>query len=208
MALGAGRGCVNGKAEAAGWGRLVVGAWPRLAAVVAGCSLVHGLLALPIRRPHIFGDELIYWELSRGFAWTGHFTVRGGSAPHYGVVYPALLALAQRLGSDQASAYMIAQGLNAVAFSLAAVPAYAIASRVLTRRFALLAVLLAVFVPSCVLTSAIMTENAFYPVFLTTVLLMMRALERPSPARQMLVIASAAVAFLTRAQAVVLLPSY
>src|SRR4051794_12343817 len=147
MALRAGYRHVNRKAEAAGHGRLIAGAWPWLAAIVAGCSLVHGLLALPIRRPHIFGDELIYWELSRGFAWTGHFTVRGGKAPQYGAVYPALVAVAQRIGHDQAGAYAIAQGLNAIVFSLTAVPAYAIAARVLTQRHALLVAALAAVMP-------------------------------------------------------------
>jgi hypothetical protein len=182
--------------------------WPQLLAVVAGAAVVNGLLAVPIRRPRVFGDELIYWQLSRGFAWTGHFVVRGGAAPRYGIVYPAVLAAAQRLGSDQTAAYAIAQGLNAVMFSLTAVPVYFIASRVLQRRHALLATALAVVLPSCVYTSAIMTENAFYPVFVTSALLMLRALERPSAWRQLLVAASVAVAFLVRAQAVVLLPSY
>jgi hypothetical protein len=183
-------------------------AWPQLTAIVVGGSVFNRLLAVPIRTPRIFGDELIYWQLARGFAWTGHFTVRGGAAPHYGVVYPALLALAQRIGGDQTSAFALAQGLNAVIFSLTAIPVYAIAARVLQRRQALLAALLTVVVPSCVLTSAIMTENAFYPAFVTTALLMLRALERPSAARQLLVAASVGVAFLVRAQAVVLLPSY
>jgi hypothetical protein len=124
------------------------------------------------------------------------------------MLYPALLAAAQRIGSDQTSAFALAQGLNAVIFSLTAVPVYLIASRVLQRRHALLAALLAVVLPSCVLTSAIMTENAFYPLFVTSALLILRALERPSAARQLLVAASTAVAFLVRAQAVVLLPSY
>jgi len=53
-----------------------------------------------------------------------------------------------------------------------------------------------------------MTENAFYPLFATSALLMLRALERPSAARQLLVAASVGAAFLVRAQAVVLLPSY
>jgi hypothetical protein len=53
-----------------------------------------------------------------------------------------------------------------------------------------------------------MTENAFYPLFVTSALLMVRALERPSAARQLLVAASVAVAFLTRPQAIVLLPCY
>jgi 4-amino-4-deoxy-L-arabinose transferase-like glycosyltransferase len=151
---------------------------PRLAAVVAGGAAFNGLLAVPIRTPRIFGDELIYWQLARGFAWTGHFTVRGGAAPRYGVLYPALLAAAQRIGGDQTTAYVVAQGMNAVIFSLTAVPVYAIAARVLQRRYALLAAVLAVVLPSCVLTSAIMTENAFYPLFVTSALLMLRALER------------------------------
>jgi hypothetical protein len=189
-------------------GRLWRRTSPQLIAVVIGGTVFNGLLAVPIRTPRIFGDELIYWQLARGFAWTGHFTVRGGSTPRYGVLYPALLAAAQRIGGGQTSAYVLAQGLNAVIFSLTAVPVYFIASRVLQRRHALLAALLAVVLPSCVLTSAIMTENAFYPVFVTSALLMLRALERPSAARQLLVAASAGVAFLVRAQAVVLLPAY
>jgi hypothetical protein len=188
--------------------RLQAHAWPQLGAVVVGAALFNGLLAVPIRRPRIFGDELIYWQLSRGLAWAGEFTTRGRAAPRYGVVYPALLAAAQRIGSDQTTAYAIAKGLNVVIFSLTAVPAYLIASRVLKRRYALLAGLLAVVLPSSVYTSSIMTESAFYPLFLTSALLMLRALERPSTARQLLVAASAAATFLVRAQAVVLLPSY
>jgi hypothetical protein len=179
-----------------------------LAAIVCGGTCLNALLALPIGKPRIFGDELIYWQLSRAFAWTGHFTVRGGSAPRYGYVYPAVLAVAQRVGSDQAAAYAIAQGLNAAMFALTAVPVYVLAARVLTRRYALLAASLAVVLPSCIYTSALMTENAFYPVFVTCAVLMVRALERPSPLRQLLVVVAVLAAFLTRAQAVVLLPAY
>jgi hypothetical protein len=183
--------------------------WPQVCGIVAAAALLGGLLAVPIRRPRIFGDELIYWELARAFAWTGHFTVRGGAAPRYGYVYPAVLAAAQRLGGDERTAYAIAQGLNALIFALAAIPAYLIARRVVRRTTsALLVALLAVVLPSLVLTSAIMTENAFYPLFLTSALLMLRALERPTLTRQALVIAAAAVTFLARAQAVVLLPAY
>ena len=89
------------KAGAAERGRLVERAWPPVVALVAAASLLNGLLAVPVRRPRIFGDELIYWELARGFAWTGHFTVRGGAAPRYGVVYPALLSTAQRIGNNR-----------------------------------------------------------------------------------------------------------
>jgi hypothetical protein len=188
--------------------RVQSGVWPRLAAVVVGAASFNELLAIPIKRPRVFGDELIYWQLSRSLAWAGDFTLRSHPAPRYGLLYPALLAVAQRLGGDQTTAYAIAQGLNAVIFSLTAIPVYLIASRVLRRRYALLAGVLAVVLPSCIYTSTIMTENAFYPLFCTCALLMVRALERPSTARQLLVAASAAAAFLVRAQGVVLLPSY
>jgi len=176
--------------------------------VVVGAVVLDLVLAIPIDRPRIFGDELIYWELGRAFAWTGHFTVRGGSSPHYGIVYPALVAIAQRLGGTQTTAYRLAQGLNSLVFALTAVPAYLIAARVLRHRNAVVVAALSVLVPSLILTSAIMTENAFYPLFVTSALLMLRALERPTVARQLWVVVASAVLYLTRAQAVVVLPAF
>src|SRR5260221_14760282 len=100
--------------------------------LVIGCVVVASVgldfvLGLRLRTPRIFGDELIYWELGRSFAWTGHFAVRGVVNPGYGFGYPALLAVAQRATSSQAQAYDVARILDAIAFSLAAVPGYALA---------------------------------------------------------------------------------
>ena len=49
-------------------GRLQRRAAPQLIAVVIGGTVFNSLLAIPIRTPRIFGDELIYWQLARGFA--------------------------------------------------------------------------------------------------------------------------------------------
>jgi hypothetical protein len=179
-----------------------------LAGIVACAGALQFVLGLPMRAPRIFGDELIYWELSRSFAWTGHFTVRGGSDPGYGIVYPALIAVAHRATGSEASAYTAAHVINAFVFSLAALPVYAIARRVTGPSSALLAALMSVTVPSVVYTSTIMTENAFYPAFFVTVLAMLRALERPTTSRQLTVVAAGAIMFLIRPQAVVLLPAY
>ena len=54
--------------------------------------------------------------------------------------------------------------------SLAAMPAYFLARRLMGQRLALLAALLAVAIPSMVYTGTLMTENAFYPLFLLAVL--------------------------------------
>jgi hypothetical protein len=56
-------------------------------------------------------------------------------------------------------------------------------------------------------TGTLMTENAFYPVFLCAALALVLALERPTVTRQLVLLAVCLVAFLTRPQAAVLLPA-
>ena len=51
--------------------------------------------------------------------------------------------------------------------SLAAVPIYFLARRVLPQRLSLVAAVLSLAIPSMVYTGTLMTENAFYPVFLS-----------------------------------------
>jgi hypothetical protein len=179
-----------------------------LVGVIVTAICIDLALALPVRGPHTFGDELVYWDLSRTFASTGHLTARGGAHLGYGPGYPALISLAHVLGGSERTAYLLARAFNALFFSLAALPARAIASRVLRPWPAVGAAALAALVPSAVYTSAIMTESAFYPLFLACVWLMLRAVERPTPMRQLIVFVTIGVAFSFRAQAVVLVPAY
>ena len=58
-------------------------------------------------------------------------------------------------------AYEAIKAINAVLMSLAAVPTYLLARRVLGRGLALVAAALAVALPSMVYTSTVMTEVAF-----------------------------------------------
>ena len=104
-------------------------------------------------------------------------------------------------------AYAAAKAINAVTMSLAAVPAYFLARRVLSQWLSLAASLLTVAVPSMVYTGTLMTENAFYPIFLAAALALVLMLERPTWQRQLLVLGIALVAFATRAQAVALFPA-
>src|SRR3954464_13921718 len=152
-------------------------------------------------------DELIYSELAKSFAAGGRFLVRGHANFGVGLVYPALISPAWKLFSSVPDAYRAAKAIDSVLMSLAAVPAYLLARRVVAQPLALLAALLAVAVPSLVYTGTLMTENAFYPLFLVCVWLLAVVLERPSPWLQVGVLAVAFVCFLTRAQAVVLAPA-
>ena len=93
--------------------------------------------------PWIFVDELIYSELAKSFAAHGHFLLRGEPAgASYGFVYPVLIAPAWRIFASVPQAYAAAKVIDSVAMSLAAVPAYFLARRVLSQPYALAAALL------------------------------------------------------------------
>jgi hypothetical protein len=182
-------------------------AWAWLGGIVVCSALFRYALTRRVVAPWIMVDELIYSELAKSFADSGRFLVRGQANFGVGVVYPALISPAWRLFGAVPDAYAAAKAINSVLMSLAALPAYALARRVVSQPLALLAALLTVAVPSLVYTGTLMTENAFYPVFLTCVWLLVLVLERPSPWLQAAVLVAAGVAFLTRAQAVALVPA-
>src|SRR5918912_566371 len=143
--------------------------------------------------------------MARSCRAPGHFLVRGH---HYGlgIVYPALIAPAFKAFADVPRAYAAAKGTGAIMMSFAAIPAYLLARRVLEPLWALAAAALAVAIPSMVYTATLMTETAFYPIFVAVALLLVLTLERSTARRQLGLLALCGLAFLTRAQAVVLVP--
>ena len=184
-----------------------VPAWAWLVAIVAGSFAVRAWLARGMLGPFIMVDELIYSELGRSLADSRELLVRDVSSPGYGIVYPALISPAYAVFERLTDAYAAVKTLNALVMSLAAIPAYFLARRVVGQGLSLLAAVLAVSLPSLVYTGSVMTENAFYPVFLVTALLLTLVLERPTTARQVALLLAVGVAAATRVQAVVLLPA-
>jgi Dolichyl-phosphate-mannose-protein mannosyltransferase len=181
--------------------------WAWLAGIVLASFAVRAWLARDMLGPFIMVDELIYSELGRSLADSGELLVRDVPSPGYGVVYPALISVAYLAFERLTDAYAAVKTLNALVMSLAAVPAYHLARRVVGPWLALLAALLSVSIPSLVYTGTVMTENAFYPVFLVVALLFVLTLERPTLGRQILLLGAICVAFATRAQAVALVPA-
>ena len=181
-------------------------------AVLGGIVLVSAALRVWLGRrmpaPWIFVDELIYSELAKSFAAHGHFLLRGEPAGNaFGFVYPVLIAPAWRLYSSVPEAYAAAKAIGSVAMSLAAVPAYFLARRVLSQPYAVVAAALAVAIPSMLYTGTLMTENAFYPIFLCVALAAVRMLERPTRKNQLGVLGLCLIAFMTRQQALALVPA-
>ena len=180
--------------------------WVWLATIVALSIVARFLLARRIAAPWIMVDELIYSELARSIAAGEGYSIRGTSAPAYSFVYPLLIAPAYLIDSLP-TAYGVVKAINAVLVSLAAVPAYFLARRVLAPGLSLFAALLSVSIPSLVFAGEVMSENAFYPLFLCVALAMVLALERPTWPRQAALLALCALAYLTRVQALAFLPA-
>ncbi len=184
-----------------------VPAWACLTAIVVVSALVRWWFGRWMTAPWIMVDELVYSELAKSFAATGHFLIRDEPSGSYGFVYPLVIAPAWRIFGSVPSAYAAAKVINSVVMSLAAIPAYFLARRVLTQWLSLAAAVLTVAVPSMVYTGTLMTENAFYPIFLTAALALVLMLEKPTWQRQLIVLGIALVAFATRAQAIALFPA-
>ena len=186
---------------------LAIPAWGWLVGLVVASIGVRYGFGRRMVAPWIMVDEIIYSELAKSFAATGHFLIRGEHHGSYGIVYPILVSPAYRAFGSLPDAYAAAKAINAVAMSLAAVPAYFLARRVVQPSLALLAALLTVAVPSTLYAGTIMTENAFYPIFLCVALALVLCLERPTAARQIVLLALCLLAYETRTQALALVPA-
>jgi Dolichyl-phosphate-mannose-protein mannosyltransferase len=174
--------------------------WP--AAVVAVSFAVRAWLARGLVAPFVMVDELVYSELAKSFAAGGSFAVRDVPTTGYGVLYPIAISPAYALFDRVPDAYAAVKTINSLLMSLAAVPAYLIARRVVDRRLALLAAALAVAVPSLAYTGLVMTENLFYPLALVAAWVLLLVLERPTWARSLLFLGVLGLAVATRIQAV------
>ena len=181
--------------------------WAWLIGLVLVSTAIRYALARRIVAPWIMVDELIYSELAKSFASTGHFLVRDHATAAYGLVYPGLISPAYALFSAVPDAYAAAKAINALLMSLTAVPAYFLARRVVGPWLSLLGATLTVAVPSMVYSGTLMTENAFYPIFVCAALATVLWLERPTLQRTLVVLGVFAIAFLTRAQALAILPA-
>jgi hypothetical protein len=157
--------------------------------------------------PFVFVDEAIYTELARSLADTGSFAVRETSVSGYSLLYPALLAPVYGLFENLVDAYEAAKATNAIVMSLAAIPTYLLARRVVGERLALLGAVIAVAVPSMAYTGTMTTESLFYPVALGFAFVLVRYLERPGYPWLAALAVALGIAFATRSQSLAFVPA-
>jgi Dolichyl-phosphate-mannose-protein mannosyltransferase len=180
-------------------------AW--LAGLMTLSAVLRFALAYWMPAPWIFADELIYSELGKSFASSGSFAIRDVHGLGFGPLYPLLISPMYAMFESVPHAYLAIKVMNSLVMSLAAVPTYFLARRLVSRGWAVVAASLALAVPSMAYTGMVMTENLFYPLFLTALLLIVRMFEQPSSRRQLVALGVIALGLLTRSQAVALVPA-
>ena len=171
-------------------------------------TLVRGALGIRVPTSWILPDEIVYSELAKAIASGNRPAVRGVPVFGWGELYPTLIAPAWALIDDPVHAYHAALGISALVMSLAAVPAYLLARLFVSRAMSFLVAAMTVLVPSMAYTGVVMTENAFYPVFLLAVLLIARAVQRPTGMRQTLALLGLVLVAFTRIQGLALGGAY
>jgi glycosyltransferase involved in cell wall biosynthesis/4-amino-4-deoxy-L-arabinose transferase-like glycosyltransferase len=183
--------------------RLAGPMWAWIGGLYAVAVTLQLALALRVTSPWIMVDELVYSDMARSFARSGHFLVRGVHA-NYGFVYPLLLSPVYAAIGPMGDVYRWSQAVDALVICSAVLPAYLLARRVVRPPAALAAAAVAVAVPSTAYAGTLMTENVFYPVFLWLAFALVVTLERPTRRNQLILLAVCALAFVTRAQTVAL----
>ncbi len=197
---------VQAAADAVAFPRALV-RYLALPLVFAGATLYHFLQSRGHATPTIFNDELLYAKLSQSLAAGHGLTIRG---EHF--FFPSPLAsLVQApvwLLSSMTDAYAAAKLLNAAVMSAAVFPSYWLARRVVRPSFALLTAVAAVTTPAMVYHGYLMSEALAYPVFLTVVAILAKAVAKPTRWTPLIVPAACVLAIATRVQFIVLALAY
>ena len=155
-----------------------------LGAIVLAAAAFGILRSAGHHLPIVFGDELIYAGLAKGWALHGEPVLRGTVQVGYSTLYPLFAAPAYALAGTGASALAALKAMNAVAMALTAVPSYLFARQALPRGWALGVAALSAFVPWIAYSALTLTESLFYPVFVGYAALLAWTLESPTWRRQ------------------------
>jgi hypothetical protein len=181
-----------------------VPAWVWLAGIVVA-SFAGRLFAATSRlTPYYLPDEYIYPSLARSLAEHGRPLIRGVGVHFPALLEPVVTAPVWLLTDNPVTAVRLTQGLHAVFFSLAAIPAYLLCRRLdLPRWIGIAVAALAVAVPDGVYASTMLADPLAYPLVLSAVYAGVCAVSHPSLRGQLGFAVFSALAVAARIQYVV-----
>jgi hypothetical protein len=170
-----------------------------LAGIVLGSFALYTWLASLVGVPRVHPDEVRYLIAASSLVEGEGLTMRGGEYG-FGPLYPLVLAAILWTTSGIDAAYDVFKAANALFFALTAVPVYLLARRLVSPWWAVAAAGLSVAIPSSISIGTVMTESLAYLTAAWALYATALALERPTLLRQLAVLGTVALAFLTRAQ--------
>ena len=178
-----------------------------LAAIAIGVALLYASAAQLVSTPRVHPDEHIYGGGGASLGEGDGLRLRG-EPYELGPVYPTILASVLVTAGDRETAYRVYKVVNGLLFALAAIPIYLVARRLLRPWWSVGVAAFSILIPSSMYVALVMTESASYLAYSVALLAIVLALERPSAARQLGVLAAVVLAYATRAQFAVLFGAY
>jgi hypothetical protein len=181
-----------------------VPAWVWLAGIVLASFGGRLFAAVARLTPYYLPDEYIYPSLARSLAEHGRPLIRGAGVHFPALLDPLVTAPIWLVTDDPLTAFRLTQGVHAILFSLAAIPAYLLCRRLdLPRSIGLAVAALAVAIPDGVYASTMLADPLAYPLVLAAVYTGICVVARPSVRMQLAFAAFSALAVLARIQYVV-----
>jgi hypothetical protein len=191
-------------ARASAFARSSAAAPVALAVMMVVSVLARVWLARAVKTPWILIDEFLYSEQAKSFAANASYEIRGVPTSVVSYLYPALIAPAWWADSMRTT-YGLAKAINSVLMTLVAIPVFLWGIRIAPRRYVFAAVALTLLLPAFFYTGELMTENAFFPAFVTSCFAIALALEQPTLVRQGLMLTAMLATVAVRFQGIVLL---
>ena len=172
-----------------------------LAGLVLASTIARFGLSRGVDAPWIAPDEQLYGLLGRSLVAGDGLRLLGETVPYYSFLYPLVVGL-PFLVSDAGGGVTGVQALQALLMSATAIPAYLWARPIAGARWALVAAGLTVLIPGLAYSGLLMSEALYYPAAVTAVWALAACLERPTLARQAVLLGAIGLALATRLQAV------
>ena len=172
-----------------------------LVAVIAVAFALYAQLGAMVDVPRVHPDELRY-ALAGSSVAEGEGVLNRGERSGFGPVHAAVLAAVLAVTDGREAAYPFWKATNALLFALSAIPIYLLARRLLRPWWSVGVAALSLAIPSAIYVSVVMTESVSFFVAMWSILAIVLAVERPTVARQLAVVAPIGIATATRASSV------
>lgn len=168
-------------------------------------TLLKILFVLQTPSPFIFSDETAHAKMAQSLFESRTFSLWGEFAGYPFPLYSTALAVAYAFG-DITTAYPLMKIINAFLSSLIIIPVFLIAREFLSGGKPLFVAFLSALLPaSFSFTATIMSENLFYPLFMFSLLFMMKSLSGENKKWDILCGVFIGLSILTRLPGLVLL---